>query len=149
MISFSIPWIPGPKQGDRSRVVRTRTGKQFIAHYQPAEIVAEARSLASLIIPYRPPNPLEGPVVLNIFAFWPFCKSHSKRFRSTGRRPKDTKPDTDNLQKAIMDVMQRTGFFVNDSQVCRVLCEKSWSDRGPMLVIEVGTYDDWMASNGD
>lgn len=41
---------------------------------------------------------------------------------------KTTKPDTDNLQKLLKDVMSDLGFWNDDALVCVELCEKFWSN---------------------
>ena len=41
---------------------------------------------------------------------------------------KTTKPDTDNLQKALLDSMTKLGFWKDDAQVCSQIVEKFWSD---------------------
>lgn len=39
-----------------------------------------------------------------------------------------SKPDTDNLQKLLKDVMTKLGFWRDDALVCSELCEKFWAD---------------------
>lgn len=39
-----------------------------------------------------------------------------------------TKPDTDNLQKLLKDVMTKLGFWKDDALVCSELVEKFWAD---------------------
>ena len=52
------------------------------------------------------------------------CDSCSNEFDKF--EPKDTKPDTDNLQKLLKDCMTAVGFWVDDAQVCSELTEKRW-----------------------
>ena len=39
-----------------------------------------------------------------------------------------TKPDTDNLEKALKDEMTRLHFWHDDAQVCSEIVEKFWAD---------------------
>lgn len=41
---------------------------------------------------------------------------------------KTTKPDTDNLDKALKDEMTRLHFWKDDAQVCSEISEKFWAD---------------------
>lgn len=115
MIHVIVPLEAEPKQGDRSRIV-TGKGKSFVAHYQPAKVKQFSRNLAALLAPHRPKEPLDGPVCIEIVFGYPWPASASKRSREAGIAPKTTKPDLDNLEKAIMDVLQSSGFIVNDSR---------------------------------
>jgi len=38
-----------------------------------------------------------------------------------------SKPDTDNLQKLLKDVMTVNGFWKDDAQVASEICEKFWT----------------------
>ena len=52
-------------------------------------------------------------------------------FPSEGRRNgawRTSKPDTDNLEKALKDEMTRLHFWADDAQVCSEIVEKFWSD---------------------
>ena len=39
-----------------------------------------------------------------------------------------SKPDTDNLEKALKDEMTRLHFWADDAQVCSEIVEKFWAD---------------------
>ena len=53
-------------------------------------------------------------------------------FPSDGRHAdgewKTSKPDTDNLEKALKDEMTRLRFWRDDAQVASEIAEKFWSD---------------------
>ena len=52
-------------------------------------------------------------------------------FPADGRRSgawRTSKPDTDNLEKALKDEMTRLHFWYDDAQVCSEIVEKFWSD---------------------
>lgn len=128
MIDFFIPCQVTPKQGDRSSIAATKSGRRFVRHYQPKNVVKNAEAISALAAYHRPAKPLEGPVRLSLQFYFPWRKSDSKRYREPGYRPMDTKPDLDNLAKQMCDVLQRCGFFRNDSQICDISIRKGRSD---------------------
>lgn len=88
--------------------------------YDPPELVrAKANIIAALLARHRPTEKLTGPLHLHVV--WCFL---------TDRHPdgtwRDTKPDTDNLQKLLKDCMTQVGFWEDDAQVCSELVEKRW-----------------------
>ena len=126
MIDFTINYSVAPKQGDRSRIVRTKTGKQFVSHYTPANVRRNASTLALLMQPYVPDKPLEGPLRLSLDFGYLWRTGTSLKVRTSGTKPKDTRPDWDNLCKNVCDVLQESGFFANDSQLAEVHVTKTW-----------------------
>lgn len=127
-IRFTIPYICKAKQGDRARVIAAKSGRTFVQHYPTAETRENAESLASLIVPHRPDMPMAGPVRLDLTFRFPWRKSDSRKQRQAGSRPKDTKPDWDNLGKQVSDVLEASGFFANDSQIAEVHLVKLFTD---------------------
>jgi Holliday junction resolvase RusA-like endonuclease len=49
---------------------------------------------------------------------------------------KITKPDTDNLDKMLKDVMTEVGFWKDDAQVASEIIEKFWADV-PGIYVEI------------
>jgi Holliday junction resolvase RusA-like endonuclease len=72
---------------------------------------------------------LEGPVSIRIVCWLDRPKSHSKKRRQQFE-PKTTKPDTDNLAKAVLDALNEIAYN-DDGQVYRLTVEKWY----------VGPYD--------
>lgn len=89
---------------------------------------------------YVPAEPFKGPIRLT--AYWYF-KNYT-RSKKTGRKIKArpagyriTRPDTDNLNKGLKDVMTKCGFWEDDAQVCEELIGKYWSERpGIFITVE-------------
>ena len=100
-----------------------------VLHDSPALKDARAKLHAHLA-PHAPAKPLDGPVRLVVKWLFP----------AEGRRPdgsyKTTRPDTDNLEKALKDEMTRLGFWRDDAQVASEITEKFWADI-PGIYIEV------------
>jgi len=72
---------------------------------------------------------LEGPVSISIVCWFEQPKSHSKKRRQQAE-PKTTKPDADNLAKAVLDALNGIAYN-DDGQVCKLTVEKWY----------VGPYD--------
>lgn len=113
--------------------VRIVHGKPMF--YDTAKLKAARHTFENLLRQYRPNTPLDGPVALTVC--WHFAtKSHKE---GTWRV---TRPDTDNLQKLLKDCMTRTGFWLDDAQVCREEVTKRWSRKKPGIHIKVVSIDD-------
>lgn len=91
-------------------------------HYKSKGAKETFKVLTKALKPYAPEEPMDGPIRLVVLWRFPKGKSHKHN------EWKITKPDTDNLQKALKDVMTRLGFWVDDSRVCGELVAKIWSD---------------------
>ena len=80
------------------------------------------RQLHAALAPFAPDKPFGGPVRLLV----KWC------FPSDGRHAdgewKTTKPDTDNLDKALKDEMTRLRYWYDDAQVASEISEKFWAD---------------------
>lgn len=120
MIEFFIPMEKIPTVTHQQKKWAVRGGKPRA--YEPRKL-KEARMLfMGELMPYKPPEPLDGP--LKLTTKWMFPRI---RGVSNGQY-KHTKPDTDNLVKLLKDCMERTGFYVNDSRVASEVIEKYWDD---------------------
>lgn len=136
MLSFVLPTTP--KAQARPRVTVRDNGKQRFAHaYKTADQQANERTLEAFLMPYRPKSPLTSPVVLEFIACLPVGRSESKRAREAKLRGEIgmiKKPDLDNLAKQLKDAMTRMGFWLDDSQVVSLRCEKIWGETGEWRV---------------
>ena len=112
----------------RMRVVHAG-GKSFARSYPDSKVVENAESLASLMAPYRPKVPMTGPVAMSMQVSYPWLKGHSKKIRYMGWLPKATKPDLDNLCKAVCDVLQGAEFVANDGQIYRAEISKVHAEK--------------------
>lgn len=102
--------------------------------YKPKNVKTAELILHSALVQKDPERPLEGPVKLTVH--WRFkSKSHKAGTWRT------TRPDTDNLQKALKDILTQRGWWKDDAQVCVEYVTKSWSN-DPGLSIEAEEIDD-------
>jgi len=117
-LEFFIPHEVRPKQS-----FRTARG----VNYTPKAIKQNAAALQTLLLQHCPRVPLAGPLRLDIVFQFPWRMAEPKKNKRKAR-PKDTKPDFDNLCKQLCDVLQSMGFFVNDSQIADIHVRKVWTD---------------------
>lgn len=118
MLQFFLPMIP-PTQTHQEKQVTVKNGKPVF--YEPQELNAARMKLRDYLAMHRPKEPMPGGVRLMVK--WCFPR---------GEHPdgsyKTTKPDTDNLQKMLKDVMTELGFWVDDARVASEIVEKFWTE---------------------
>lgn len=87
----------------------------------------------------RPAAPWEGPVRVDIKAYFERPQYLLKRSSFDGYIPHTAKPDRDNLDKCVLDALKHVGVFVDDAQVCGGGVEKWWVKKGgtPGVVVVV------------
>ena len=111
--------------------------------YQPEKLKEAKKILKLYLIPFKPKEPLTGPVELHASWLFPKGKHHKhKEWRVT-------KPDTDNLQKMLKDVMTDLGFWINDAQVVKEVVEKLWCDEPTGIDIEIIELNKLKGDNGN
>lgn len=88
---------------------------------------AEAKWRAHLAR-HAPEKPLSGPVAVEMRICWP---TEGKRAQGSWH---DVKPDADNVEKTVFDVMAGLGFFENDSRIALHTTAKLWSDPAGIYV---------------
>ena len=113
---FLLQFEPNPPTvTHQEKKVRIVKGKPIF--YMPAELAAARSLLAAKLKPFAPATPIEGPIHLGVS--WAFTRP-----KTVKGDWKITKPDTDNLQKMLKDVMTECGFWKDDAQVCSENIEK-------------------------
>lgn len=139
IVRFVVPGIPKPKLRARSRIVRSRDGRQFVSNYTPASTrsnEAVIRSLAADAMDGMPP--VDGPVQVRISILMPIPSSWSKRRQQLALegivRPTG-KPDLDNIAKSVCDPLNGI-CYRDDSQIVAAHIWKFY-DAAPRLVVEV------------
>lgn len=79
----------------------------------------------------------ETPVALNITYYF-----HTNN-KKMNYKYKKTKPDLDNVTKNVLDVMEETGYFPNDSRISKLNVSKIWTSEKGFITIsiaELGEY---------
>ena len=89
--------------------------------YEPADVADARAKLKAHLAGHRPDAPFDGPLELYTAWHFPLCGDHQDgEFRIS-------KPDTDNLQKLLKDVLTGLGYWVDDARVAREITEKYWA----------------------
>jgi Holliday junction resolvase RusA-like endonuclease len=89
---------------------------------------------------HRPPSPMVGALIMELEFRLPRPKSHYLRGQLRVCAPKycTTKPDLDNLEKAVLDALTRTGLvWSDDAQVCELRSAKVYANNADELGCEV------------
>ncbi len=136
MIRVKLDIIP-PTATAQQKGVFVRNGR---AHFFTKQKVRDAEDfLAALLAPHAPAEPLRGPVYFQARWCFPYKKSEPKRVTAAGREIAHTvRPDLDNLEKALLDVLTRLRFYEDDSQIFTKSTAKVWGPK-PYLAIALKT----------
>lgn len=97
-------------------------GKPHAVLYDSRELKDARAKLHAALAPYAPDEPIGGPVRLLVKWLFPSDGRHRDGEWKT------TRPDTDNLEKALKDEMTRLHFWRDDAQVVSEISEKFWAD---------------------
>ena len=118
MQSFFLPMIP-PTVTHQEKRWRVVDGKP--KSYESAELKNARSKLRDHLAAHRPAAPMTGGVRLVVKWCFPRGAHRDGEYRIT-------KPDTDNLQKLLKDVMTELGFWKDDALVASEIVEKFWSE---------------------
>lgn len=127
-IGFHMHFDP-PTATAQEKKVRMLRGK--MTFYDPPT-VAEAKDLLALQLrPHVPYMPFTGAVKLEVQWRFPYKTGHTDgEFRKT-------RPDTDNLDKALKDIMTKLGFWRDDALVADEHVQKIWHKKFPGISIRI------------
>lgn len=141
MINFTIPGQPQGKGRARAFV---RHGN--VAHYTPAKTRSYEGVITTLAMeamrgsaPSDQPLALELDMCFEIPRSWPLWKAQAAR---QGKVVPTTKPDADNVAKAVKDACNGV-VWRDDCQVVTVMIRKRYSD-SPCVAVSVSVLSDLM-----
>lgn len=141
-IRFDI--TPQPKQ---SAKFYNRGGK--ICSFQPKEKIEYKNFLRLQAIAANEKEHFytEKPIIVKSLVFsFPWLSTTRKKDKERGFAPKATKPDIDNLMKALWDSIEGV-FFLNDSQIYKIVnMEKIYSEKG-YIELEMMTEEEYNKHN--
>ena len=126
MTEFFMPMIP-PTVTAQEHKIAVRNGKPAI--YSPPELKEAREKLIAHLAQHIPEKPFEGGVRLIVKWCFPRGRHKDGAYRCT-------KPDTDNLQKILKDMMTLVGFWSDDALVCSEVVEKFWAET-PGIYIKI------------
>lgn len=113
---FFISMIPPTITDQEKGIGQKKNGRPYV--YTKPEVM-EAREQIRCRVPMCS-TPLHGPVRLLTKWMYP-----TKDARKNGSY-KDTRPDTDNSEKMLKDILTSCGYWLDDAQVASEIVEKFW-----------------------
>lgn len=116
--NFFLTMIP-PTTTHQEKHVSVINGKPHF--YEPPELMAARAKLQAYLAGHVPERTYVGPVRLVVKWCFPLKGKHRDGEYKT------TKPDTDNLQKLLKDVMTGLGYWTDDALVASEIVEKFWA----------------------
>lgn len=131
-LSFRVDCVPPTATAQHKGV--------FVANGRPRFFVKrrvrEAEGfLAAMVAPHAPREPFACPVELEARWTFPFRKAERRSVVKAGLDvPHASRPDLDNLEKSLLDVLTRLGFWTDDSLVAEKRTSKR---RGARPGIEI------------
>lgn len=135
-LQFFMPMVP-PTTTFQDKELAVVKGRPII-HDSP-QLIAVKEKLRGHLYRYVPDEPIRGPVRVMVKWCYPATGKHR------AGEWKTTKPDADNLQKALLDCMTKLRFWKDDAQVASQIVEKFWSDVPGVFVyitaLEGGSHD--------
>lgn len=134
-LSFDVNIEPTTATHQSSlRVLKTRGGRFFVGKQANSKIKRWLEMFKSGIAPYKPSEPIAGPLHVKLVFEFSFLKSTPK-YKLKGRFYKTTRPDLDNMEKVILDTLVKEGFIVDDSFVVNKHSEKYHSDSPKISIL--------------
>ena len=128
-IKFTITGTPQPKKTHRTRSVFSK-GRAISINYAHPDNRRAERYILSQILNELPPEPLKGPIIMNVVYYMPVLKSFpkwKKAFTECHDLPHIVKPDTDNLNKMLGDAFTKAGVYTDDAVVYQFNAKKIYS----------------------
>lgn len=116
-----------PKGQPRPRAF-SRNGKARV--YDPGTAEGWRGLISAAARPELPAEPISGPVRLDVEFAMPRPQRLCRRRDDPGAIPHTSKPDLDNLLKALLDALTQLGLWRDDDQVVEVRAVKHYHELG-------------------
>lgn len=120
MMQFFMPMIPPTVTDQEHRINKTQSGKIIV--YDSPDLADAKAKLTAHLSKHRPKEKITCGVRLIVKWLFPVTGDHRDGEYKT------TRPDTDNLQKALKDCMTKVGFWKDDALVASEVAEKFYAD---------------------
>jgi len=134
-------WVDGiPKAQPRPRAFARNVGGKAVARVYDAGTAEHWKAqVVAALEPHRPTEPLDEPVGIGMGFLLPRPKNRCRKKDPDGEIQCTSKPDCDNLAKAVLDAMTQVGWWRDDSLVVSLHVWKKWhaKDKGPGMQINL------------
>lgn len=108
-----------------------------VRFYVKKKVRQSENFLAALLSMHAPDVPFSVPVSLKVRWTFPYRKSERRGVVNAGADvPHTSRPDLDNLEKNLLDVLTRLNFWTDDSLVAEKSTSKWWGKR-PGIDIDI------------
>lgn len=143
-LRFFLNFEPNPPSvTHQEKSVRVVRGKPVF--YMPQRLADARTQFAAKLKQFAPAKPFTSPFRLDVT--WMFTPPKALKDAHFPRW-KDTKPDLDNLQKMLQDVMTECGFWKDDALVCLMTIAKIYCAPGERHGVLIGIDDDFCKNGG-
>lgn len=107
--------------------------------YDPGTAEGWKGQIAAAAMPHKPAAQLEGPLHVTLLFRFARPKSHwsKKGLKPTAPEYHTSKPDADNLAKAVLDCITQLGFWRDDAQVAALDVRKKYANAEPFCEITI------------
>lgn len=134
-LNFFIPCVPPSTTAQAHNKTMVR-GKHAFVYTDPVGKALKNNYIA-LLSPFRPKEPFCKAIQVNIVFSYPWRKSEKKSVITNYHyTPKISKPDRDNMVKALFDSMSMLHFWTDDQILCDGFICKLWGET-PGIGIEI------------
>lgn len=137
-MTFFVPGLPVSQPRQRHRVVSTEGGTSFVQNYTPTKSPVNAFKATVRLLAAQECRPLTGPVGVSLLFVFPTPKSLQRK-SGWPCRWKSTKPDLDNLEKAVLDALKGIAW-ADDAQVALVAKKKVLAAPGQDVGVHVEVF---------
>ena len=96
--------------------------------YDSPELSRAREAIDAAIAPYRPSEPLSGPLSIEVRWCYPLKRGHRQG------EPYAQKPDIDNSCKALFDALQKLGFIADDKLIAEEHVYQAWWEPSGLYV---------------
>jgi Holliday junction resolvase RusA-like endonuclease len=137
MIAISIKCVPPSITAQQKRVTFVNGKPRF---FHGVKMQEQTATWTSLLQPYQPTEPMDGPLELAVRLVYPHLKSTRKN--DVHRLlPKTTKPDAGNASKHLEDLLARMRFITDDARISRLIVEKFHGPESDVGIrIQISTF---------
>jgi Holliday junction resolvase RusA-like endonuclease len=122
-----------PKATAQQKGAFVMNGK--VRFFEKAKVRSAREILFSALQPYQPAVPFTNAVSLKVKYCFPYRKTEKKATIKNSLQVAHTvRPDLDNLEKLLLDVMTSLQFWKDDSQVCDKHTQKFFASQGKIAI---------------